>query len=204
MRNVGDSGPVREDSRDTSGRRATILEAATQLFLRYGFKKTSMEDLARAAGLSRPGLYLHFATKEALFKAAVLHLVERTRAAALLPLEDLSAELEPRLVLAFEAIHGLAIGQERAAHLSELMETAERLVGPVIAEMEQGFAAELARALRRAGVAEHWKALGVSAKDLAEHLAAVSTGLKHRVQTRAEYREQLKVALRLVCRGRGD
>lgn len=190
-----------ELSPETSERRDSILEAATQVFLRYGFKKTSMEDLSRAAGLSRPGLYLHFSTKEALFKAAVLQLVERTRAAAILPLTEVAPELEPQLLLAFEALHGVAIGQERAAHLSELMETAERLVGPVVSEMEQGFASELARALRRAGVTERWKALGLSAKDLAEHLAAVSTGLKHRVQTRAEYREQLKVALKLVCRG---
>ncbi len=191
-----------EDTSGADARRASILSAATQVFLRYGFKKTSMEDLARAAGLSRPGLYLHFPTKEALFKAAVVDLVERTRSAALEPLAEVSTELEPQLALAFEAIHGMAIGQESAAHLSELMETATRLVGPVVSEMEQGFVAELGRVLKKAGVAERWKALGVSAKDLAEHLCAVSTGLKHRAQTRAEYREQLKLALKLVCRGK--
>src|SRR5258708_36742368 len=53
----------------TAARRLAILEAATPVFLRYGYKKTSMDDLARAAGLSRQGLYLHFENKEALFKA---------------------------------------------------------------------------------------------------------------------------------------
>ncbi len=43
-------------------RRESILQAAVGVFLRYGYKKTSMDDLARAAGLSRQGLYLHFAT----------------------------------------------------------------------------------------------------------------------------------------------
>ena len=31
---------------------------------RYGFKKTSMDDVAQAAGVSRQGLYLYFDTKE--------------------------------------------------------------------------------------------------------------------------------------------
>jgi len=34
-----------------TGRRDAVLAAAQGVFLRYGFKKTSMDDLARAAGL---------------------------------------------------------------------------------------------------------------------------------------------------------
>src|SRR5258708_35954114 len=92
----------------TAARRLAILEAATGVFLRYGFKKTSMDDLARAAGLSRQGLYLHFATKEALFKDAVLQLIATSRAAgrAALGREDL--DVEERLLGAFEAVHGVA------------------------------------------------------------------------------------------------
>ena len=47
-------------------RRDTLFHAAAGVFPRYGFRKTSMDDLARAAGLSRQARYLHFATKEAL------------------------------------------------------------------------------------------------------------------------------------------
>ena len=54
------------DSNEGGARRAAILETAMRVFLRYGFKKTSMDDLARAAGLSRQGLYLHYRTKEEL------------------------------------------------------------------------------------------------------------------------------------------
>ncbi len=38
-------------------RRAGILQTAAKVFLRYGFKKTSMDDLARSVGLSRQALY---------------------------------------------------------------------------------------------------------------------------------------------------
>ena len=43
--------------------------AATATFLRYGFKKTSMDDVAQAAGVSRQGLYLYFETKDVLLES---------------------------------------------------------------------------------------------------------------------------------------
>jgi AcrR family transcriptional regulator len=53
-----------------------ILDAATQVFLRYGFKRTTMGDLAEAAGLSRPALYLKFCNKEGVFQAALSRMAE--------------------------------------------------------------------------------------------------------------------------------
>lgn len=182
-------------------RRAAILESATTVFLRYGFKKTSMDDLARAAGLSRQGLYLHYPTKEALFKAAVGHLIEASRLAARTALAGDGAEdLEDRLLAAFIAIHGHAIGQPGAEHMAELLVTTQQLVGPVFTEMEEGFIADLTRTLRSAGVAAAWKDIGVSAKELAELLYSASYGIKHRVATAAEYRDAMRVAVKLVCR----
>jgi TetR/AcrR family transcriptional regulator, transcriptional repressor of aconitase len=52
-----------------SARRSEILEAAKLCFLRYGYGKTSLDDIAKAAGLSRPLLYRKFANKEAIFAA---------------------------------------------------------------------------------------------------------------------------------------
>ena len=52
-------------------RRDRILAAALEVFARYGFRKASMDEIARSADISRQGLYLHFANKDALFRAAV-------------------------------------------------------------------------------------------------------------------------------------
>jgi len=52
-----------------SARRAEILEAAKSCFLRYGYGKTSLDDIAKEAGLSRPLLYRKYANKEAIFSA---------------------------------------------------------------------------------------------------------------------------------------
>lgn len=46
-----------------------ILDASLAVFCQYGFGKTTMQDIARAAGISRAALYLHFKSKEDLFRA---------------------------------------------------------------------------------------------------------------------------------------
>lgn len=46
-----------------------ILDSSLAVFCRYGFSKTTMKDLADAAGISRASLYLHFSNKEDLFRA---------------------------------------------------------------------------------------------------------------------------------------
>lgn len=50
-------------------RRREILDAAQTCFLRFGFSKTSLDDIAREAGLSRPLLYRKYPNKEAIFGA---------------------------------------------------------------------------------------------------------------------------------------
>jgi len=55
-----------------------IIEAATSVFLRYGFRRTTMGDLAEAAGISRPSLYLRFCNKEKLFETVLKDVATRT------------------------------------------------------------------------------------------------------------------------------
>ena len=52
-------------------RRAEIVRAAVDVFLRYGYARTTMGDIAVAAGVSRPTLYDAFPGKEDVFAAAV-------------------------------------------------------------------------------------------------------------------------------------
>jgi len=48
-----------------------ILEAAAELFLEKGFEATNVDDVARAAGVSKQTVYSHFDNKETLFKEAI-------------------------------------------------------------------------------------------------------------------------------------
>lgn len=53
-------------------KRAVILEAARDLFLREGYVGTSMDDVAASAQVSKQTVYKHFTDKELLFHAVVL------------------------------------------------------------------------------------------------------------------------------------
>ncbi len=182
----------------TKMRQAEILDAARDVFIRYGFRKTSMEDLARAAGLSRQGLYLHFASKEALFEAMAIQSLDLFQAEARKALTAEQAGIEDRLLKAFLAVHGNAIGSEV---LGELVATTTQLLGPTIQSYDETFVADLARALSKAGVPERWAPERFSAKSLAEHLFDASVGIKHKARSPSDYLARMRVAIRLVCRG---
>ena len=57
-------------------KRQPILAAALEVFFKYGYKRVSMNEIAEAAGISRPGLYLHFSSKEEVFRAAILQFAD--------------------------------------------------------------------------------------------------------------------------------
>jgi AcrR family transcriptional regulator len=48
-----------------------VLEATKRVFLRYGYRRVTMQDIADEAGISRPALYLIFPNKEEAFLAAI-------------------------------------------------------------------------------------------------------------------------------------
>ena len=61
--------------------RDRILDAAMLVFRRQGFRRSSIEQAAEAAGLTRQALYHHFKSKEALFRAVIERLHENALAA---------------------------------------------------------------------------------------------------------------------------
>jgi TetR/AcrR family transcriptional regulator, mexJK operon transcriptional repressor len=52
-------------------KRSQIIDAAGVLFISDGFKKVSMEEIAKSAGVSKQTVYSHFGNKEQLFTAAI-------------------------------------------------------------------------------------------------------------------------------------
>lgn len=81
--------------RDTEKNRA-ILAAASDLFLEQGFDGTSMDGIARRAGVSKQTVYSHFSSKEQLFGEAVHAAIETyypDRALAAVETHTLEADL---------------------------------------------------------------------------------------------------------------
>src|SRR3954463_4441971 len=66
----------RADSDPPSGRQGRILDAAERCFVRAGFHRTTMQDVAAEAGMSPGNLYRYFPSKDAIAAG----LAERDRA----------------------------------------------------------------------------------------------------------------------------
>ncbi|OLF11800.1 TetR/AcrR family transcriptional regulator [Actinophytocola xanthii] len=90
------------ESEHPSPKQAAILEAATRVFLDNGFRGTSMDVVARAAGVAKQTVYQHFVDKKRLF-------VEVVRAAVDAVADPVAAEIEQ-----------LGSGDDLAAELTEL------------------------------------------------------------------------------------
>jgi len=60
--------PVKNATR----REARLLDAAARLFARFGFDKTSIDEIAHEAGVSKGAVYLHWPSKDALFEATLV------------------------------------------------------------------------------------------------------------------------------------
>jgi AcrR family transcriptional regulator len=57
--------------------RDAILDSAEQLLARYGYRKMTMDDLAREAGIGKGTTYLHFPSKQEVILRSIDRIVER-------------------------------------------------------------------------------------------------------------------------------
>lgn len=78
-----------------------IIETAIALFSRYGIRKTTMGDLAQAAGLSRQTLYNAFSNKEDVMRGAISY-TARKGTSALAKACDTHSDLATQLDAFFE------------------------------------------------------------------------------------------------------
>jgi AcrR family transcriptional regulator len=143
-------------------RTETILEAAREVFLAKGFAAARVEDVSARAGIAKGTIYLHFDSKEALFKALIASLVTPPLGHMELLLQDdgpPSAELLRRAV---EIIRSEILQTERRFVLRLLMTEGHNF--PDIAAFYHD--AVVARAMRLLrGIVERGVARGEFASD---------------------------------------
>lgn len=137
----------------TADKRDKLLDAARELFLRQGLRATSMEAIARAAGVAKPTLYAYFPDKDAVFLAIVAQvLADKTRAfsAGLAGPGPLEARIGAALAAEF-AVISQAIGA--SPHADEFF-AAHRASAALVAEAETEVVAQLVATLKEAGIAD--------------------------------------------------
>lgn len=160
-----------------------------------------MDDIARAAKLSRQGLYLHFRNKEDAFRAVIEHLAEVTLQALRAALAADGRDLDQRLLAAFTSMTEAAVGAADARSIRELFDAARELAGDLVQQLDEQIVLALAGTLKQA---RRGRERGEpSPRALAELLYATSYGLQHRGHSGEDYLSRMRVAIRVVCKSEG-
>ena len=154
-----------------------------RVFRRHGFRRSSIEQAAEAAGLTRQALYHHFSSKEALFRAVLERLYENALAAeirAAEAAEQAGGSLGDIIVAEVGArLRELLSSLDGSPHIEELFSEhllqARDLYQSYAARYVEQIAATIARVCRKQKLALNE---GVSARKLARCIEMAVHGTK--------------------------
>jgi TetR/AcrR family transcriptional regulator len=108
-REAGNSNKTRKASRIQIRNQERILDGALSVFAKSGFRGATVDELARAAGMTKPNLLYYFRSKKTLYVAVLEFVLERW----LEPLEQLDPEGEPAEQILQYMRAKLAMSKER-------------------------------------------------------------------------------------------
>ncbi|HTM78149.1 MAG TPA: helix-turn-helix domain-containing protein [Devosia sp.] len=167
-------------------KRRRILDAARFLILRQGLRGTSMEAIAREAGIAKPTLYAQFADKDAIFGGIVDAMIGELVAAYGNGMAG-SGAVSERIGAALAGKYGvIARTLAGSPHAGELYDEHNR-VAERFRAVDDKVQGEIAAALSAAGVAD--------GAGLARLLLAAAYGLARKLGSEAE----MAAAIRLLC-----
>lgn len=191
--------PVPDSKRDR------ILDSSLAVFCRYGFHKTSMQDIAQAAGVSRAALYLLFANKDDVFRSGSIRTHDRVMAQVRAHLSmpgSVLDRIEAALLIYFE---GVMREIADSPHGYELFDASAEIVSDVAGDARRQLVDLLAEALTTAEESGEIDLSKVAATDreLATLLVAGIDGLKHDHASVLSVTAGITLHLRLVQRSVG-
>lgn len=186
------NGMTGAEEKPQDAKRRHILDCAFDVVLRYGYQRMTMDDVAKASGMSRPALYLHFRNKAEIYRAIARAMLDDglTRAGAALAEPG---NLKARLLAAIRA--ALLEPMDRlmeTPHGAELFDMKDELAGDIMSEWRERKTALIARVLD----AESPDKAGLNGTARAKALLDGMEGLKARARSSAE---RLDGAIALVA-----
>jgi len=163
-------------------KRARILVGATKVFLAYGFQRTTMDDIARAAEISRTALYVLFRNKTDIYRALASEFLEQTALETRAILSRQDAPLPQRFNDATRCFTQLLDEIDEAPHGQELLDMQNSLAGDIVTsgreEMIVMFREAIEAELRASG--RDLGEFGLTAGGVAEMLLDALDGMKMR------------------------
>ncbi len=183
-----------------------LLDAAFAVFMKHGFDKSSMSDVAAAAGVSRPTLYRSFATKEELFLGVVSRLHTDAHAAYRAAADgegDLSTRLAAMAIAKLTAHIDVA---RSSPHGADLLDLNQRIAGDLAAAANDNFTKLVIDVLRDADGSEiDLVANQLSPARAAAIVVAVIDGWKQRIMSdgtaSTHWKREVHAAMSVVVRG---
>lgn len=164
------------------------LEPVVATFARYGLRKTSMEDVARALGVSRQALYNRHGSKGVLIGWATRSLIDTSLSAALASIEQPAKTLVERLTGALDAWVGRHMEALHASpHGAEIVAMLQRDPPEAVRVAERRLVAAMAEAIRFGGPGSAVSRAG----SMAQALCWTARGLVHAVPDHTTFRRQL-------------
>lgn len=179
-------------------RQQAILEAAWKVFSTYGFRKTSMDDIARAAGVSRAAIYLHFRNKEDLFRSLVQVCYDQTEAALKQALErPVTGPLGDWLAEVFETQSGALVEvMLTSPHGMELLDSGTTVAPDIVQTGEARLTAIYANWLNGAQVR-----FDGPPEDVAKTITSALKGIKMTAADHPGYLVGIRQFARLLAAG---
>lgn len=180
-------------------RRARVLESALRTFARRGYRRTSVDEVADEARISRPGLYLWFGSKQRLLQAAVEHALATDVGEAERVLGEEHEPLRDRLLVAFDLWAGKYTGA-LATDLEGLLAQDATLLGDVPSTYRARFRAAVERAVAPVALADRPSSGRPDAAAVADVLLALAAGTKQQAADRADFATRFRLGLDLLLR----
>ncbi|GAA6200354.1 helix-turn-helix domain-containing protein [Aquicoccus sp. SU-CL01552] len=185
---------------DSNSKQAAILASSWRAFATYGFRKTSMEDIARGAGMSRPALYLHYRNKDDIYRHLVRQYYDDAAAAVEAALAG-DGPVTERLAAAFAAQGGAAVeAMLTSPHGMELLDAGQSAAAEIIRQGEARLASVYAAWLEAAAQAGMIRLPG-PAPTVAATLAAALKGLKMTAPDYPAYRARVALLAAMIGDG---
>ena len=186
-----------------------ILDAALRVFRRHGFRRSSIEQVAEAAGLTRQALYHHFESKEALFRAVIEQLYETARAAEITAAEDAektgSGLPDILIVQVNTRLTHLIASFDGSPHIEELFSEHLALGRDLYQKYALVYAEEIAATIERVRRRQHLTlARGMTASALARCIEMAMHGTKSAYPSmlpRDAFLSELEIMLRMLIAG---
>jgi AcrR family transcriptional regulator len=188
---------------DAGGRRAEILDAALRVFGQYGYRRTSMDDIAREAGIAKGTVYLSFTSKEEVFQALGQRLALRMLAGA-----EAASRRPGTTADKLAAMHAAWFGTyaetiRRSPHAAELLDAKHRLSADLVADASSRYKRLVRDVLAEAVAAGELdlERAGLTTDTAAELLIASARGLESSATSPAAYRRYLDALVRVMIAG---